>query len=188
MRSSVRVIGCRPPRSAATARQRDVDAFGGETSIELGFFEHALARGDRFGDLVLRAIDLGAARLALFGRQRAERLQRCRDRAVLAEQRDAQRVERFERRRGGDVVERAGDFVECVHCRPRRSADANRISCIQALAASDDDRSRRKQKRGGSKASSPRLPCDSQRRRARRMRNLTRRDRPSLFRRARQTP
>jgi len=47
--------------------------------------------------------------------RRAERLQRGGDRAVLAEQRDAQRVERFERGGGGDVFERAGDFGECGH-------------------------------------------------------------------------
>src|SRR5262249_53308346 len=55
--------------------------------------------------------------------------------------RDAERVERFERVGRADVVERAGDFGECVHCVPVGFASAQ------------------KQKREGSRGLLPALYC-----------------------------
>ena len=57
-------------------------------------FKHRPARRERFGHLILQRVDRRALRPALVGRQLAERRQQRRNRALLAERRDAHRFER----------------------------------------------------------------------------------------------
>src|SRR5690348_4761570 len=75
--------------------QADVELLGSEAAIELGLFQHLLARGQRVGESILHAVHFGAARLALIRRQCTKRLQCSGDDAILAQQSDAQRIERL---------------------------------------------------------------------------------------------
>ncbi len=127
MRSSVRLTGCRPPRAASRPGRVTSMRFAGEARVERGVVERGLARGERVGDRVARAVDRLAGGLALVGRQRAQLLELRGDAAGLAEQRDAQRLERVGRRRRR-------------RCRPAPA----RIRDVDVAHASDRSMRRRK--------------------------------------------
>ena len=101
------------PTSAAVSRSGSVTSMvsAGKPRIERGRFQHVAARGERLRDLVLGEVDGRALRLALVRRHLAERRQQRRDRALLAERRDAHGFERGFIAGGGDLCE---DFLfEC---------------------------------------------------------------------------
>ena len=68
---------------------RFIDGLGIQPRVQRGALERLAALGDRGSDAVLELVDLGAARLALVGRHRSERLQQRGNRAALAERADA---------------------------------------------------------------------------------------------------
>src|SRR5207342_2074432 len=104
--------------SARSPRQRDVEGLRGELALELRFGELGTARDERRIDRLLGDVDLGAARLLLLGRQRAERLQLLGDDATLAEKARLRVLELGRRARTGEFRQRAVDHrFEIVHRR-----------------------------------------------------------------------
>ena len=73
-------------------RQGDVDALGGEPGVDLGAFERGAAGLDDVGELVLQAVQRGAALAPLLGGGVAERFEQEGELARLAERADADGV------------------------------------------------------------------------------------------------
>ena len=98
-------------------RQREVDRFAGQLSLERGAFQSRLGAGQRLGHCLAKGVDLRARHLPFFGRHPAQRLQQARDRALLAEKFDPQSLQRAQILRGGDARQRC--FTGCcmVHGR-----------------------------------------------------------------------
>ena len=101
-------------------RQRDVDGLGGEPRIERGVLAALRARA-AIAALTrsFRPLIAGPLRLALVRRHAAERLEQRRDRAALAERRDAHGFERGLVGGGGDGGRRSRFRV--ARCRSWRS-------------------------------------------------------------------
>ena len=95
-------------RRRLAQRQRDVDGLGCQPRVERRGFQDLAARGQRLRDLVLGEVDRRALRLAFVRRHLAERRQQRRDRALLAERRDAHGFERGLVAGGGDLGEDFG--------------------------------------------------------------------------------
>ena len=70
-------------------RQADVHRFGLETRGDGGIFQRVLAFADKVGNFGLELINGGAAGLALLRAHAAKRLQKLRNRALLAKRGDA---------------------------------------------------------------------------------------------------
>src|SRR6185312_13477307 len=101
---------------AVAPGQADVELLRSQSALELGLFQHLLARGQCIGETLLDPVHLGTARLALVRRQCAERLQRRGDDAALAQQAHAQRVERLQRVGLVDFGQRLrGAAVQIIH-------------------------------------------------------------------------
>ena len=75
-------------------RQRDIDGLAGQALVNRRILQIGLAGGDRGGNIGLQRVDRSTARLALFRRHGAERLQELGDRALLAERVDAHGFDR----------------------------------------------------------------------------------------------
>ena len=73
--------------------ERHVDRLAREPRVELGTVERGLARGDRGGHRLAHALDARTFHQPLIGRHLAERLEQRGDAALLAEQRDTERLE-----------------------------------------------------------------------------------------------
>ena len=86
--------------------QGHVQGLAGEPGVEDGGVQRLLARRQRVGDDGAHAVHHLALKLALVGRQRAQRLQPRGDAAVLAQQRDPQLFQPIGRGRGGNVGQR----------------------------------------------------------------------------------
>jgi hypothetical protein len=116
MRSSVRLTGCTPPRAASRPGQGDVDGFAGQARVQRGIVQRGLARGQRLGNRIARAVDRLARGLALVAGQCTERLQLGGDAAALAEQAHAQGFQRVGRGGRGDVGQRLrGQRFDVAH-------------------------------------------------------------------------
>ena len=89
-------------------RQGDVDGLRGEARVERRVLQDVAARGQRLRHRVLGEIDLRALRLAFVRRHLAERREQRRDRALLAERRNAHGFERGLVGSGCDVSEDLG--------------------------------------------------------------------------------
>ncbi|MNG01439.1 hypothetical protein D3C84_844200 [compost metagenome] len=70
----------------ATARQGHINALGGQTGAEFGFFEGRLARVEHLGDAFLGVVDQRANFWPLFGRQVAQGLHHLGQFAFLAKE------------------------------------------------------------------------------------------------------
>jgi hypothetical protein len=88
--------------------QGDIDGFAGQARIQRGIVQRGLARGQRRGDRIARAVDRLARGLALVAGQGTERLQLRGDAAALAEQAHAQGFQCVGRGGRGDVGQRPG--------------------------------------------------------------------------------
>ena len=86
-------------------RQGDVDALGVEAGFQRRVLERLAAGGERRVDAILQPVDQRPLGLALFRRQRAERLQQRGEGAALAQRRDAHCFERRVVAGGGDIGE-----------------------------------------------------------------------------------
>ena len=80
--------------SGQANRQRHVDRLALELRLEGGVFQHRALRSKRLRDLVLQRVDGRAMRLALVGRELAERGEQRRNRSLFAERGDAHGFER----------------------------------------------------------------------------------------------
>ena len=95
--------------------QRQVDPLARQPRLERRALERRLALGQRSGHAFAQAVYPGALVLPLLRRHPSQRLQQRRNRPLLAEELDAQRLERVERlgaRYGGDGL------VNIDHCLP----------------------------------------------------------------------
>ena len=98
------LTGWTEPLGAFGRGQRQVERLGRQPRFQLGFFERCLARGERIGHRLAQRLDARGLCLPLVRRHLAERLEQGGDAALLAEKRDAQRLERREVRRLPDAL------------------------------------------------------------------------------------
>ena len=108
--------GMQATSAARSAGQGHVERLGRELLLELGFGHRRATRDQSRVDRLLDGIDLGAARLLVIGRQRAESLQLRRDDAVPAEVARLGILELGRRRRRGEFGQGAFDHrLQIVH-------------------------------------------------------------------------
>ena len=96
--------------------QGQVDPLGREAPLQRGAFQRRLAGGEGRGNAFAQRMDLRPLRLALLRAHLAQRLEQRRDRALLAEKRDAQLLDRIEVGRGIDPRQRFGPGCCVIHC------------------------------------------------------------------------
>ena len=107
--SNTWLTGWMRPSCSGPARTGSVTSarLGGEAGRQRAALQLGLAALQGLADARLEAVDGLAERLALVGRQRAERRHQLGDAALLAERRDAHALDGVEIARAGDLGEQA---------------------------------------------------------------------------------